>query len=257
MEKGADPKNVYKDETPIQDEEGNTHLHSAIKNKNIEIVKLLLEKGAADLKDSEFTLLLDDKGNTPLQDDEGNTLIHTAVKEEVTEIVKELFLKTKYKKFIDIRDKKGKTPLHTAVKDEKIDIVRLLLDNGANPNAVSKEGETPLLIAAQFDNIDIVNLLLEKGADPKNVDEDEKPIQDKEGYTHLHHAVENGNTDLVTLLLEKGVVGSINIQDNKDNTPLDTAIEKEQINIPIVKLLLMHGAVANKYTEESIKSFIE
>lgn len=48
----------------------------------------------------------------------------------------------------DLRDEFGKTPLHFAAAAGKTATVRLLLDNGADPNALDREGHTSLHMAA-------------------------------------------------------------------------------------------------------------
>jgi ankyrin repeat protein len=61
----------------------------------------------------------------------------------------------------------GTTPLHLAVSRREAEpVIRLLLDRGANPNAVDRSGETPLFIAARNGLEDTATLLLNAGADP-------------------------------------------------------------------------------------------
>jgi uncharacterized protein len=58
------------------------------------------------------------------------------------------------------------SPLHSAVAARERDAIEVLLDAGADVNAVQHEGYTPLLEAAQSGESEIVELLLERGADP-------------------------------------------------------------------------------------------
>ena len=57
-------------------------------------------------------------------------------------------------------------PLHSAVAARQRDVIELLLDAGADVNAVQHQGYTPLLEAAQSGDSELVELLLERGADP-------------------------------------------------------------------------------------------
>ena len=59
-------------------------------------------------------------------------------------------------------------------------ICGLLIEKGADVNAVSNDGETALMYAAQNAKLDVVMLLLKKGANPK--------LKDKAGKTALEYA---------------------------------------------------------------------
>lgn len=48
--------------------------------------------------------------------------------------------------------------------------LRLLLDGGADPNAVDEDRDTPLHYACSSGNMEIISLLLSKGADPTATD---------------------------------------------------------------------------------------
>jgi ankyrin repeat protein len=67
----------------------------------------------------------------------------------------------------NIRFAAGAHPLHSAVAAQDIEISRLLLEAGADPNSTQHGGFTPLLEAAQLADADMVDLLLGHGADPR------------------------------------------------------------------------------------------
>jgi uncharacterized protein len=56
-------------------------------------------------------------------------------------------------------------PLHSAAASRQLEICRLLLDKGANINAVQADEFTPLHGAAQNGDVELVKLLLDRGAD--------------------------------------------------------------------------------------------
>jgi ankyrin repeat protein len=65
-----------------------------------------------------------------------------------------------------IREKSGFTPLHCAVAYGHEAVVRLLIQNGADVNALAKRSGSPLHQAVRRGDINIVDILLEKGAEP-------------------------------------------------------------------------------------------
>ena len=68
---------------------------------------------------------------------------------------------------IEMRDAEGLTPLMQAVKNGHVDMVRLLIDAGADPNAVHNRWETPLWMAlgSREKYRDLITELLKGGAD--------------------------------------------------------------------------------------------
>jgi hypothetical protein len=68
---------------------------------------------------------------------------------------------------IEIADGKGNTLLSEASAGGALSTVKLLLDRGADPNAVGEFGRTPLYRAAFAGHLPVAKLLLEKGADPR------------------------------------------------------------------------------------------
>lgn len=121
-----------------------------------------------------------------------------------------------------LADMQGTSVLHHVVlKDEALSIIPLLVNAGADPNAVEPtNGETPLLWAKQwFFGLDpkmgfkVLDLLVNNGA---GVD-----AKDNAGNTLVHIAVMNRKQQLVKFLVDKGADVSLANADGR--TPLETA----------------------------------
>jgi len=125
----------------------------------------------------------------------------------------------------------GWTALH--LNFGHLDVVNLLLDNGADINAVSKNKlvATPLQGSVVMKRLDLGKLLLDRGA---NVSP-----RGEEGTSPLHEAAGSGQIDFAKLLLERGA--DVNARDDGGDTPLTIAFESKQPEI--AKLLREHGAV--------------
>ena len=79
------------------------------------------------------------------------------------------------------RSAKGRTALIIAsAYYGGVPLCRVLLDHGANVNAITVNGETALMLAASNEKSDLVSYLLQRGADPK--------IMDKSGKAALDYA---------------------------------------------------------------------
>ncbi|KAI9891703.1 MAG: hypothetical protein M1814_002453 [Vezdaea aestivalis] len=109
-------------------------------------------------------------------------------------------------------------------------IIRLLLENGADPEAKDGDGTTALHRAASNGHDAIVKLLLDKGADPE--------AKDIAGMTVLSQAASNGYEAIVKLLLDKGA--DTEAKDNNKMTALYSAASNGYETI--MKLLLDKGA---------------
>jgi ankyrin repeat protein len=91
----------------------------------------------------------------------------------------------------------GMTPLLFAARDGRLDAARVLVEAGANLNAVDPNGMTPLLMAISNNKLGVAQLLVDKGADVHAVD--------WYGRTPLWTAVEIRNLDMRSAATENGV----------------------------------------------------
>ena len=112
----------------------------------------------------------------------------------------------------------GFTALHGNLNHT--DVVELLIDNGADINAVSKNNfmATPLQSALAMGWTDAAKLLIERNA---NVN-----CRGDQGGSPLHEAAGNGQIELAKLLLDHGA--TLNAKDDHGKTPLTIALEYKQ-----------------------------
>ncbi|ANN63575.1 hypothetical protein SZ47_03515 [Brachyspira hyodysenteriae] len=175
----------------VQDEEeGYTPLMNAIREREIEAVKILLEHNA------DVTKIKDNSGR--------NAFFWAAVLDEL-EMLK---LFEKYNPDYNESDNYGSNALFFT---RKVETVNYLLKNGADINKKNKSGRTPLIQhSLAYENQDHVKFLLEKGADIN--------AQDNEGVTTLMFAVQTDKTKIIDICLSEKA--DINIKDNEGKTAL-------------------------------------
>lgn len=120
----------------IRDDYGFRPLHFAVQNGEKEKVRLLLSAGV----------------NTNAKTDHGFTPLYFAVgKKGDLEIIKMLI---KFGSSLNVKDKNGITPLHYAAWGSSEKII-LLLNAGADKNAITKSGKTAFDLA--LDNEDLID----------------------------------------------------------------------------------------------------
>ncbi|XP_046553301.1 ankyrin-3-like [Haliotis rubra] len=132
-------------------------IHYACASKEPQLVKLLVEKGAA----------------PKCVDSTNNTAFHTAcctpgglrVLKELKPTLQDLKLQNKFLA----------TCLHLACKFEEPAMVEFLIKNGADVNALNNKQQTPLHVACERNHVAIAKKLLKNGADVFALDIMRKP----------------------------------------------------------------------------------
>jgi len=206
-------------------------LHHAAENCNQDMVSFLLDAGAdidAKTYDGETALDL-------CKDPEEYARINNVLKTRAAFInavrtgnigYAAHLLKDKGAK-INLGDRNGRTALYHAVTvpvpetisaEKKEKMVRFLLQNGANPDALTPDG-TPLHNAAMRDDLPVMALLLDAGShiEARNI----------HGNTPIFMAVGRGNMKTFAFLLSQGA--NSHARGGHNRTLLHRAAEKGQV----------------------------
>jgi ankyrin repeat protein len=151
---------------------------------------------------------------------------------------------------INAVDNSGKTVLHAAFKPFNLvndDYIKMLLDHGADINAVDNSGKTVLHAALESwtGKLQCIKMLLDHGADINAVD--------KSGNTVLHAACElfdGKNYNCTKMLLDHGA--DINAVNNFGKTALHAAFKDPNYlpEVEVILLFLSRGVDANKRDKE-------
>lgn len=111
----------------------------------------------------------------------------------------------------------GFTALHFAAFFGHDAVADLLLEHGADPDAISRNamGLCPLHTAANYGSRGVARLLLENGA--------EVDARQQGGFAPIHAAANNGDLEMLRLLIAHGA--DVNATTNDGKTPADMATE--------------------------------
>ncbi|XP_016098631.1 KN motif and ankyrin repeat domain-containing protein 4-like [Sinocyclocheilus grahami] len=164
----------------MADDNGNTALHYSVSHCNFSIVKLLLDTGVCEVD---------------LRNKSGYTTIMLASLTAVEspgdmKVVQQLMALGDVNACVG---QVGQTALHLAVRHGCVPMVRLLLEQGADPNAQDRAGTTPLISACDRGHINIVQILLQE----MNCDVN---LKDKGGRSALSLATQASHTEIADLL---------------------------------------------------------
>lgn len=201
-----------------EDVYGYTALHAAVSAKNLELVKLLVEKDAD-------ILVKNKQGRDPLA---------MAASEGETEILRFLIDTLKARgsdmHFLADPDIEGHTSLHRSAAKGYTEVVKLLLDawnTTALHTLINQKGSTALHSAARRGRVEVVELLLRNNADPTITDHGGKTPLD---LAHLRWKTASASENeafqkTITILVEKAPVPAQNLD------LFCTAIEKGAVDV--------------------------
>jgi ankyrin repeat protein len=118
----------------------------------------------------------------------------------------------------------GLTALHYAARDGRTEAGKVLLDSGAQLEALNPDGISPLLMAISNNHMETAKMLIERGANLN--------VQDWYGRTPIWSAVEVRNMDI-------------------DNSQFKNGVDREPV-LEVIKLLLEKGANPNPRSKEAM-----
>jgi uncharacterized protein len=129
----------------------------------------------------------------------------------------------------------GATPLMRAARSADTVVMRLLLEKGADPKLATTDGNNALMFAAgvgfrdkytrgtEAEALEALKVMVGTGLDVRTAN--------AKGETALHGAADRGADTIVQFLVERGA--DINAKSKRGYTPLDAAIGKGGIQLPV------------------------
>ncbi|XP_030248397.1 B-cell lymphoma 3 protein homolog [Sparus aurata] len=179
-----------------------TPLHLAVITQQANMVDALLREGA----------------DPAALDRNGQTGVHLCCEYDQRDCLSVILSHSSSSICLEIRNYEGLSPLHLAVLRGHKDLARMLLDAGADINAMDiKSGQSPLMHAVESNNADMIHFLIESGCNVNS--------QSYSGNTALHGACGRGQVDTVRLLLKSGADSSLKNYHN--DTPVMVAKNKK------------------------------
>ncbi|RDB31307.1 ankyrin repeat domain-containing protein [Candidatus Similichlamydia laticola] len=237
------------------DRYGNSLLHLAALNGDIEAVEFLIEKGlsysaqnrkgrtafhsATLSRNLSLMLLLLDSGADPLQQDRfSESPLFLAARLGCRSFLEAILgvRKLRSERFLKETNRAGQSLLHYAALHNGADLANYLISLGFYVNNPDFVGETPLHLGVRAGNMSVCSHLLAKGADP-----DRKNAM---GKSPLHIAIDENKFDLVQLLIDHAA--HINSADSLGQTALHLAIM--QGSVDTVETLLREKADSSRLT---------
>ncbi|MGP1438290.1 MAG: ankyrin repeat domain-containing protein [Treponema sp.] len=244
-----------------KNKDGQTLLHIAAKQNDLESVSILIKKGAKiDSTDSE--------GKTPLLValERRNIEVASLLASNNADLFKkDIFGSSPFfyarevgllsnilnSKTINQKDENGKAPLHYAVEDYDVLLVKQILSLGVPAIGIKEDGSNLLTLAyrspSKTEAATIASLLLLAGVEPLYGDfkEFEQAVIKRnygtrfnDGMTALHVASSKGYLGFVKHLIEQGC--PVNAKNAANSTALHEAVRKG--NTSCVSVLLSNGA---------------
>jgi len=253
-------------ELNYQTKTGETALSLSLRNKNLEIFKLLLGKSAdvlianfegwtllhiaAEMNICEALDMMEQAAGGCLKQmsekrivGNGMTALHVAAKSANFEMVNFL-VERKLFNLLD-RDEEERSVLHVAVENKQLAKVRFSLDKGWVIDEPASAGSTCLHLAVRNNHPEALELLLAKGAD--------SGIPDATGFTPLEVAQTQNIVRMADILIAHGQHFETNgIRPSENETPMETNVAIDSL---MLKKPLLFGHLSNLILKLALHRF--
>lgn len=191
----------------VADRRGNTPLHTAAQNGDVELSKKLLAKGADPNARNAKSLMRGAPAGGPFRPPAGEV-----------------------------------SPIHLAAKANQLEIVKLLLAAGADPKLKGEDGTTLLMQAAGSTNVELVKLVFELDPDVKAITETKGTVMHA-AVTGVGPAADQKEIcKVIRFLAEKGA--PLDERNSTGRTPIDIAdfLPLDQAVDLLTELIIKSGA---------------
>lgn len=224
------------------EESKRTILYDAVLSLNLKLVEYFLDKGAsienAGKSDIYGNILMASSGSK-FNNNKNISAVDLKLLESLSQNSAKIM-----QMIIDKVDKKlindsleGKTPLIIAVGNSYIDTAKILIEKGANINAVDIEGWSALSYAVNNGDIEIAKLLLTNKAKIKG-----------ELLLAIKSPIVESRINMMKLLIDNKA--NINYTDENGFNPLNIAIESRDMEL--TKFLITNGAHVNNLMQDGV-----
>lgn len=219
-----------------------TALYQAVLNLNPKLVEYFLDKGASIEKaggtDVYGNIMMAAAGSKFNNSNDKSPVDLTLLEKSAENSAKitEMLIGKADKNIIN-DSLEGKTPLIIAVGNSYIDTAKILIENGADVNAIDFEGWSALSYAVNNGDIEIAKLLLENKAKIKD-----------ELLIAIKSPIVESRINMMKLLIDNKA--NINYTDENGFNPLNIAIESGDMEL--TKFLITNGANVNSLMQDGV-----
>lgn len=219
-----------------------TALYQAVLNLNPKLVEYFLDKGASIEnvgKSDIYGNILMAASGSKFNNNKNISAVDLKLLESLSQNsakIMQMIIDKVDKKLIN-NSLEGKTPLIIAVGNSYIDTAKILIENGANINAVDIEGWSALSYAVNNGDIEIAKLLLENKAKIKD-----------ELLIAIKSPIVESRINIMKLLIDNKA--NINYTNENGFNPLNIAIESGDMEL--TKFLITNGANVNSLMQDGV-----